>query len=110
MRAKKTFRNLWKRSEDGPDREKRSFMRTVIVGSALFALFMCLKKDNVFIWLRAEREIASQEALITRNDSQIERTRRHLDALKTNVDSLERFARETFRFCAPGEDVYILQK
>ena len=32
-----------------------------------------------------------------------------LQLLKNDKDTLEKFAREQFRFAAPGEDVYIVE-
>ena len=40
---------------------------------------------------------------------QIEIMDRDIEELQTNKDSLEKFARERFRFAAPGEDVYIIE-
>ena len=41
--------------------------------------------------------------------SEIEAMDQNIGELKTNRDSLEKFAREQFGFAVPGEDVYIIE-
>ena len=41
---------------------------------------------------------------------QIEDMDESIEDLKTNKDSLEKFARERFHFAAPGEDVYLIEE
>ena len=40
---------------------------------------------------------------------EIEAMNQNIEELKTNRDTLEKFARENFHFAAPGEDVYIVE-
>ena len=40
---------------------------------------------------------------------QIEMMDRDIDELQNNKDTLEKFARERFRFAVPGEDVYVIE-
>ena len=40
---------------------------------------------------------------------EIEAMNQNIEELKTNRDTLEKFARENFHFTAPGEDVYIVE-
>ena len=40
---------------------------------------------------------------------EIEQMRRKVNMLKTDKDTLEKFAREQFYFAAPGEDVYVVE-
>ena len=44
------------------------------------------------------------------SDAQIDAMNQDIDELKTNRDSLEKFAREQFGFSVPGEDVYIVEE
>lgn len=103
------FKDIWDRSKDGRKREQRSFIRFAIIATAAFALFMLLKKDSLVHWVEAgftlRRQERQIEALIRDNDA----LDRRIHDLSSNRDSLERFARETFYFAAPGEDVYIEQ-
>ena len=41
-------------------------------------------------------------------ERQIDQMEKEADALRNNPDSLEAFARETYHFAAPGDDVYIV--
>ena len=41
---------------------------------------------------------------------QIEDMDESIEDLKTDRDSLEKFARERFHFAAPGEDVYLIEE
>ena len=104
---KGSFKHLWRRSEDGNARPKRSFVRVVIIGAIALLLFMSLKKDNVFTLMQAEREIAVQKKEMQENERRIKEAREHMKALRTNIDSLEKFAREEFYFSAADEDVYL---
>jgi len=86
---------------------KKSFWRYVLISTALCLLFLLLKKDNLLRWIQTGFTLNAQqrkiEALIEDNA--------HLDSriqnLSTNKDSLEKFAREEYGFCAPGEDVFL---
>lgn len=101
------LKHLWSRSKDGANRQQRSFVRLVIIGAAGLVLFMCVKKDGVFRLIDAEHNIYIQQKEIEENERRIREAHEHMDALRGNIDSLERFARERFYFSAPGEDVYI---
>ena len=93
--AKKLTEDLWDRSKDGSNREPRSFFRFAIILTAVFVIFLFLKKDNVIRWIQAGFTLRSQ--------------RRQIELLLTNRDSLETYARERFYFSKEGEDVYIIE-
>ena len=93
--AKKLTEDLWDRSKDGSNREPRSFFRFAIILTAVFVIFLFLKKDNVIRWIQAGFTLRSQ--------------RRQIELLSTNRDSLETYARERFYFSKEGEDVYIIE-
>ena len=101
------YKDLWKRNKDGNRREQRSFVRYAIVATAIFVVFMLVKKDSVITWINAGFTLRAQERQI----EQLEQRNASLDAqiedLTHNRDSLERYARETYYFAAPGDDVYI---
>ena len=48
------FSNIWNRSKDGSNREERSFIRYIIISTAIFLLFICvIKRDNLFRWMQS---------------------------------------------------------
>ena len=46
---------------------------------------------------------------MARLKSEIDQMDREIDNLRNNADTLEAFARETYHFAAPGDDVYIVE-
>ena len=44
------------------------------------------------------------------NWPEIEKMDMIIDQRESNLDTLEKFAREQYRFAAPGEDVYIIEE
>ncbi len=101
------FKDLWNRDKDKGREEQRSFLRYAIVATAAFVVFMFVKKDNVLTWISAGFTLRSQQKQIEMLEVNNEGLDRQLEDLLTRRDSLERFARETYYFAAPGEDVYI---
>lgn len=86
---------------------KTSFLRFAAVITALFAVFLLVKKDNVIRWIQAGFTIAGQERQIRELTLENERLDRELETLSTNRDSLEKFAREELGFAAEGDDIYL---
>ena len=86
------------------------FLPFVIVITALAALWLLfLSHSSVLNWVRANWEFQRQER-------QMDQLRRDIDAMDAEIrsltnsrDSLEKFARETYHFAAPGDDVYIIE-
>lgn len=103
----KIFKDLWDRSKDRGREEQRSFLRYAIVATVLFAVFLFVKKDNVLTWINAGFTLRSQQKQIEALHLKNESLDRQIEDLLTRRDSLERFARETYFFAAPGDDVYI---
>ena len=82
----------------------------VIVVTTLVALWLLFFAHNsVLNWIRATVEVKSQEKEMARLQSEIDRMRQEIDDLRNNRDSLESFARDTYHFAAPGDDVYIVE-
>ncbi len=99
-----------RRSEDAARKEEKSFLRFAAVAVAIFLVFICfIKRDNVFRWVQAGFTVHRQEKQIEQYKSDIERLEKEYDALTTERDSLEKFAREKFFLAEPGEDVYIYE-
>ena len=82
----------------------------VIVVTAVVALWLLFFAHNsVLNWVKASVEEKNQEAEMARLQAEIEEMDREIDNLRNNRDSLESFARETYHFAAPGDDVYIVE-
>lgn len=101
--------NIWDRSRDGSRKEQRSFLRFAIVATAICALFLFVKKDNVVRWVQAGFTINRQERQIELYRKQNEALDRRINMMSTDKDTLETFAREEFNFAEPGDDVYIIE-
>ncbi len=99
--------NIWNREKDGNRREQRSFLRYAIVATALMVLFLFVKKDNIVRWAQAGFTLRRQERQIELYRQQNEELDKTISMMSSNRDTLEKFARETFHFAEPGEDVYI---
>ena len=83
------------------------FIRIVLV---IFIVSWLFGRGNTIIhWIKAGREINRQEAQIEEYRRQIEEMDGSIGQRETDVDTLEKFAREQYGFAAPGEDVYIIK-
>jgi cell division protein FtsB len=86
------------------------FLPFVIIITAVAALWLLFfSHSSVLNWVRANWEIQRQER-------QMDQLRRDIDAMDAEIrsltnsrDSLEKFARETYHFAAPGDDVYLIE-
>ena len=83
------------------------FVIIVTAGVALWLLFFA--HNSVLNWIRASIEERNQQKEMARLQEEIDRMDRAIASLKGNRDSLETFARETYHFAAPGDDVYIVE-
>ena len=89
--------------------EHRFLAWFVVVATAIFVIMKFVGPGNTVIhWIEAKREIARQERQMEEYRREIDAMNQDIDELKTNRDSLEKFAREQFGFSVPGEDVYII--
>ena len=104
MADKKQKGNLLTRSDHN------YFLPFVIIITAVAALWLLfLSHSSVLNWVRANWEIQRQERQMDRLRSDIDAMDAEIRALTDSKDSLETFARETYHFAAPGEDVYIIE-
>lgn len=106
----KYTKDIWNRDKDGNKKEQRSFIRYAIVATALFLLFLFLKKDSIVSWVQAGVTLRRQERQIEHYRQENEDLDRQIRMLTGDRDTLERFAREQFYFAEPGDDVYIIEK
>ena len=87
------------------------FLPFVIVVTAVAALWLLfLSHSSVLNWVRANIEIRRQERQMDKYRQEIDVMDAEIRALTDSKDSLEKFARETYHFAAPGEDVYIIEE
>ena len=87
------------------------FLPFVIVVTAVAALWLLFfSHSSVLNWVRANIEIRRQERQMDKYRSEIDEMDAEIRALTDSKDSLEKFARETYHFAAPGEDVYIIEE
>lgn len=87
------------------------FLKGAAVIFVIFAVLFCIYPDtNVFTWLAARREIRSQKRQMRRYQLEIVDMQNKIERLTDDKDTLERFARESFHFAEPGEDVYLTDK
>ena len=104
MARKKEKGNLLTRSDHN------YFLPFVIVVTAVAALWLFfLSHSSVLNWVRANIEIRRQERQMDKYRQEIDEMDAEIRALTDSKDSLEKFARETYHFAAPGEDVYIIE-
>ena len=101
------FKDIWDREKDGNKAGQRSFLRFAIVITAVFVLFLFIKKDNLVRWIQAGFTLGQQERRIEQLQQENEELDKQIHMLSTSRDSLEKFAREEFGFAEPGDDVYI---
>ena len=101
------FKDIWDKSKDGSRDPHRSFLRFAIVITAVFVLFLFIKKDSLVRWVQAGFTLRSQERRIEALKEDNERLDARIHMLSTSRDSLEKFAREEFGFAEPGDDVYL---
>jgi len=86
------------------------FVPFVIVITAVAALWLLFfSHSSVLNWVRARWEINRQERQMEEYRKGIEEMDAEIQSLTRSRDSLEKFARETYHFAAPDEDVYLVE-
>ena len=90
--------------------EHKNFRIFVAFSTAVFVFIWLVGPGNTWIhWAKAGVEIKRQERQIREYEQEIERMDKRVDMLKTDRDTLEKFAREQFHFAATGDDVYVIE-
>ena len=92
-------------------RKEHNYLLPFVIGiTLLVALWLLFFAHNsVLSWIKASVEEKQQQQEMARIQAEIEQMDREIQQLRGNKDSLERFARETYHFAAPGDDVYIVE-
>ena len=82
----------------------------VIIVTTVVALWLLFFAHNsVLNWVKASVEEQNQQKEMARLQQEIDQMDAEIASLRNNRDSLESFARETYHFAAPGDDVYIVE-
>jgi len=90
--------------------EHGTFFKFTAFNLALLLILWLTGPGNTFIhWGKAKLELKRQNEQIEQYQKEIEIMRKQVEMLKTDRDTLEKFAREQFYFSVPGEDVYIVE-
>ena len=90
--------------------ESRAFRIFFAITTSVFILVWVVGPGNTVIhWIKAKMDIMAQERAIEQYNAEIEEMDKRINMLKTDKDTLEKFAREHFYFAAPGEDVYVIE-
>lgn len=110
---KDTINNLVSKLSGGPNSknpERRSFVLYAILATLIFLIMVGFVNQNSIVrWVKAGVQIRNQERQIERYQTEIKEMDERIDALTSNKDSLETFARENFGFAEPGDEVYVIE-
>ena len=88
----------------------RKFAWFVVVSTTALILLWIFGPGHTFIhWGKAAAEVKRQEKIIEKYETENADLDRRINMMKTDKDTLEKFARENFHFAVPGEDVYIVE-
>ncbi len=99
-----------KRVKDIFQGEHRTSMIFIALATAIFIFIWVVGPGNTVIhWVKAKMDINAQKRAIEQYNAEIEEMNKRINMLKTDKDTLEKFAREHFYFAAPGEDVYVIE-
>jgi cell division protein FtsB len=91
--------------------EHRKFAWFVVVLTSIFLILWLVGPGNTLIhWAGAVLEQNRQEKQIRTYRKEIKEMDRRIRMIRTDKDTLEKFAREQFGFSASGEDVYIIEE
>ena len=86
------------------------FIPYVIIVTTLVALWLLFfSHASVLNWIRASVEVKNQEAEMSQLSKEREEMDAEIEDLSHNRDSIEAYAREAYKFAAPGDDVYIVE-
>ncbi len=101
---------IWDKIKSAYTGERRKFMWFVTVVLLVFVFSWMFGGGNtIFHWIKAKQEIKRQEVQIEEYQRQIKEMDGSIDQRVTDLDTLEKFAREQYHFSAEDEDVYIIE-
>lgn len=80
-----------------------------LVTLAFLVLIVFIDSSNVIKWLANERSILQQRRMIEKYSREIKATDERIKELTSNLDSLEKYAREHYYFQKKDEEVFIIE-
>lgn len=81
-----------------------------IVGTLFAVWIIVFDQSSLIDWTKAKIDVARQKDEKKFYEKEIARTRGKLSELKSNRDSLEKFAREQYFYLEDGEDIFIVEE
>jgi cell division protein DivIC len=93
---------------------KIGFFRVVLnkyflVGAVFVVWILFFDRNSVVRWVRTVRNVNELQKQKSSYEEGIQSSDEKLKELKSNKDSLEKFAREQYYFHKDGEDVYVFK-
>ena len=89
--------------------KKSPLLKYILWSSVAFLVIVCFfRHDNLIRWIRAGFTLRKQEKQIEWYNKEISELDKQIEAMSTNRDTLEMYAREHFLFAEPGDDVYLI--
>ena len=89
--------------------KKSPLVNYILWSTVAFLVIICFfRHDNLIRWIKAGFTIRKQEKQIEWYDKEIKDLDKQIEAMSTNRDTLEQYARERFLFAEPGDDVYLV--
>lgn len=93
---------------------KSGLLRIVLNGyfiaTVIFLVWIVLFDDNSFLrWMEVRRTLHEQNRQIEFYEREISSTESKINYLKSEKDSLEKFAREEYLYHEDGEDIYLIE-
>ncbi len=82
----------------------------LLVTSVFVLWIVFFDTNNLIRWYSDMKDVAAQEQQKKYYKEAIRQTDEKLKELKSNKDSLEKFAREQYFFHEPDEDLFIIEK
>lgn len=84
--------------------------RYILIGVAALVFVLFFDKNSLVSFVRLEMDIYRQECLIRELKDGIESADARLEELDSDLNSLEKFAREQYLFCKEGETVFVVEE
>lgn len=79
--------------------------------SAIFLLIVCVfDTNNLGVYIRTQKRLSDQKRQIRAYQQDIKSIEKKLQALQSDRDTLETFAREEYLYHEEGEDVFYIDK
>lgn len=85
------------------------FNKYTVITLLFLVWIIFLDNNNIGVWFNTNRKLKAQSRQIERLKQEISTTEEKLEQLKSQKDSLEKFAREEYGFHEDGEVVYIVK-